>query len=64
MTPARLRLDYNFVKVKNDPVKVTTNRVIYLVALTNADVGDMYYQYRDIDGRILLVPKAVEEDEE
>jgi len=29
--------------------------------LTNAVVGDSYYQYVDPDGRILLVPERLEE---
>jgi len=58
-----LRLDYNFVLAKKAPGVVTTNRVIHLATLTNAEIGDRYYQYYDIEGRILLVPERLHKDD-
>jgi len=56
-----LRLDYNMVRAKKQPLQVGDKRLILLAVLTNAVVGDSYYQYVDPDGRILLVPERLEE---
>ena len=51
--------DNGFVPASVNSYTVSTNRVLPLAKLTNAKVGDKYYEFFDGEGLVVLVPERM-----